>query len=689
MQLAKAYKEDIESGAPCPDRWPPECWAAVPPALQCAWLLGLISEGDLRTVMAKALAALAAATPPKAPAPLASVWKAIMGSCPYRWVSARELAAMVRQAARTGDPPHPYLDPDAIMRTHQDFCHCKSEPDKPCEGATLAWIAGWWQPLLLSEIPEEADFSAREYRMDADAKERLRGCLDKWVRCGYIREDASLRMDSPAILAERVRLELDALPLPGQPLMARVEAAAEAAAKALLLKPPGADKTKFATVAYGDGATIKSRLVADCSRFLNGFVPHWPMRYEHPLAIACAMTEGCYMATRDFKGAYLHVRLAPEAQPFIGFHMDGKAYVYDGATMGIRTSCAAFSSVSAYVVELCRFRGMDKRVIAIIYIDDVTFLCPDKDALKAALAIFDATSAELGLAIDMSDPKNTKEPTTTVVALGFLFDSVAMSVGLPDDKLAVRALDTFIMELCMCPERQIPVPKATMESYAGKITHLAMVYPQLRPASRKLHAASEWKGDLLHLWKTNHSILQQVREAVTDVAAAFRAGPLREQRKLPRGPRVLVCLSSDASGTTAWGARVGSVAFWGPWTTAQASLSIAYKELWPLYCLLKRFASGTGERDWRGQIVHLTTDNIGNVYNVSAYAANGDAAELMSRIVDLCSTHGIILSASWLPREFNAFCDALSKCSSLVSARDVCSASSVSLCVISPRDDDI
>lgn len=63
---------------------------------------------------------------------------------------------------------------------------------------------------------------------------------------------------------------------------------------------------------------------------------------------------------------------------------------------------------------------------------------------------------------------------------------------LPEDKPTVRALDTFILELCMCPvtRRRIPVPKATIECYAGRITHLAMVYPQLRPAARKLHAVT-------------------------------------------------------------------------------------------------------------------------------------------------------------------------------------------------------
>lgn len=79
------------------------------------------------------------------------------------------------------------------------------------------------------------------------------------------------------------------------------------------------------------------------------------------------------------------MRLAPEAQPFIGFHTDGKSYVYDDATMGMKTSsgCAAFSSVSAYVEELCRWRGMDVRVVIIIYIGDI---CTDEGALKAALA---------------------------------------------------------------------------------------------------------------------------------------------------------------------------------------------------------------------------------------------------------------------------------------------------------------
>ena len=45
----------------------------------------------------------------------------------------------------------------------------------------------------------------------------------------------------------------------------------------------------------------------------------------------------------------------------------------------------------------------------------------------------------------------------------------------------------------------------------------------------------------------------------------------------------------------------------------------------------------------------------------------------MDAIADLCIACNATVVASWLPREFNAFCDDLSKCPTLDAARSICS----------------
>lgn len=681
MQINDIMLDMMRTGSYCPERLPPWAQAALKPYMRLGMTFDTFHHGDWRAITATLLTAAAAAVPPDLEAPLASDCRPLMAVAPYR-SCANDYHRLPPLPPRRGDPPQAWINADAIFYApeHWDHCHCRTEPDRWCPIASLACIAGGWQPFDLSTIPRGIVYEKGAFALNPEDNAVLAKLQEKWYDKGYLTHSPELLLASPAFVAFRIKMLLDKLPEPDKPLIDRVIAAMPAALERLKAWAPSGSKDSFLKAMYGTLAEFTPRMVADCSQRANDSIPEWRARFEHPISILVAMTQGCSMATRDFKGAFQHIRMAEHIRKYLGFKdKDGRIFVFDGAPMGLKTSCAAFSAISALVKELCVARGMDPRVVLVIYIDDVTFIGPDDDAVKAAMAVFHAVCANLGLHIDMTDPKNTS-PSTLAVALGLQFNSVAMTVGLPPDKQAVRAFDTFILELCML--HHIPVPKSFLESYAGKMTYLSMIYPQLRPAARALHAVAAWESPLLHLWQDNHSVLRTLRAAIPVFAAAFRAGPLRTQRRIPTGPRPVIRLSSDASGDEGWGARIGDFAFWGTWTAAQASLSIAYKELWPLYCLLLRFTSGRAEHDWRGQIVRLETDNKGNVYNICSYAANGDAADLMARIIDVCAAHDIFLCAAWLPREHNTFCDALSKCRTLSAARAICRSSGTALRVI-------
>lgn len=144
-------------------------------------------------------------------------------------------------------------------------------------------------------------------------------------------------------------------------------------------------------------------------------------------------------------------------------------------------------------------------------------------------------------------------------------------------------------------------------------------------------------------------------------------------------PRQVVAVASDASGTTAWGSTVGAAAFWGTWTPAQLNKSIAYKELWPMLQLLQHFTSPAGGCAWAGQVVHLATDNLPNVFNICRMSCSGDAEGIMASIFRICAAHNVVLTASWLPRKFNTTCDALSKCPTLPAALAYCSTAGLTL----------
>lgn len=122
----------------------------------------------------------------------------------------------------------------------------------------------------------------------------------------------------------------------------------------------------------------------------------------------------------------------------------------------------------------------------------------------------------------------------------------------------------------------------------------------------------------------------------------------------------VVNLRSDAAGDVACGLVAGwRVATWARWdeVTSQPERSIQAKELYPLVAFLKRYGRWFG-----GLFLHYGSDNAANVYAINKGSiADADAAPLLRRLLDACDRHGAEVVASWLPRERNTLCDAMSK----------------------------
>jgi len=659
---------------------PAEVEAGLSPTEREAWYSGAVRPSDLRRLTSRVTALLHSRSLPTPPPgaglkPMGSDFEALVRASPYGLISHSIFLAAQRPPPRAPGA-HPCVDALGVLHSHLPFCDtCNLTPDVPCPGATLARMVEARE--VVRELPpllrEGGQMRAEAYK--AATPEEALGlslALQQWADVQYLTSGSPV-VDSPPFLVYRSKLSVGGFSADTAAALQRVGQLAREAVLRLAQWATGALPGSFEQVALGSICALKPRLVADCSRFLNTFLPAWDFHYETPMSIAAAMTPDCLLCTRDVKGAYQHLRLHPDHRKYVGFHTaDGAGYVYDGEAMGVRSACAAFSAVSAYVVWLCRKRGLDAAVALIPYIDDFTFVAPTAELMAAALAIFDGVCKDIGLFVDPADPKNVV-PSTCVVALGLEFNSVAMTVGLPREKLLSRALDAGL--LLGCVEAEIPVPTAVLRSFAGKVAHLASVFPEAASHVKGLHAPLsmlDGRGEplrRLHLWKAD-SRLQAARAALRWVHSALSTGSLVSQRVLSKGPQRLINLGSDASGTAAWGCRVGAACFWGSWSAAQAPLSIAYKELWPLYCMLRLHGSS-----WAGSVLHVATDNLGNAYNINRLSANGDAAPLMRAIAELCVEFRVCVVACWLPREYNVFCDELSKCTSFAAARLVCSGS--------------
>lgn len=687
VQTALAAGSGAAAAVVCVDK----VWSLLPPNMKVAWYSGRVAPSDLRRILQAVTVALTAERSARAQAevtpatgageptvvPPAFDLHALMAASPHGPVSVEQYKARKWPAPRAGEDPHPYLLGDKIIEVHMPYCHCKDDPSKPCAGAALAALVSGWDPVDTSRVPRGFKHRRTAYppRNDQHRLDTM-AMIKAHAKIAYImRGEPSI--DSPPMCVYRKKLLLSAVPEDAGGRKQWLRDTVRLAVKRIKAAGSRVGAGSFEELAFRGLFAFKPRIVADCSSKLNEFVNRWPMYYAGPMDIAAAMTPGCVMATRDVKGAYIHIRLSEKSRHLVGFHdLEGKGWVYDGAVMGIKTACAAFSAVSAFVIDICRSRGLPAGVVIVPCIDDFTFVAPDAEAMKATLAVFDQVCADIGLCIDKADEKNC-DGATRIVALGIEFNSETLTVGLPADKLLARELDARLLRACV--QAQIPVPLGLLESFAGKMMHVASIYPQLRQYARSLYAVVSLGQQWVHLWKDSHSCLVSARSAIDGIVRAFVRGDLARQRVMSGEPRQVVAVASDASGTTAWGCTVGTTAFWGSWSEAQQRKSIAYKELWPVLQLLRHYTSAAGGSAWVGKVVHLATDNLPNVFNICRMSCSGDAEGIMASISRICAAHNVVLTASWLPREFNTTCDALSKCPSLPAALAYCSAAGLTL----------
>jgi hypothetical protein len=126
---------------------------------------------------------------------------------------------------------------------------------------------------------------------------------------------------------------------------------------------------------------------------------------------------------RPFTDAYYKLPMHPDHQKFSKFTFDQQQYKFVAVPMGLSSACHYFTKIMKVPLSVLR----EKHDIAITgYIDDTFLNAPTPQKCKPDLHIAVDLFQELGFMI--SESKNVFTPTTKIKYLGFVIDSVSMTV---------------------------------------------------------------------------------------------------------------------------------------------------------------------------------------------------------------------------------------------------------------------
>ncbi len=142
------------------------------------------------------------------------------------------------------------------------------------------------------------------------------------------------------------------------------------------------------------------------------------------------MKPECFMSSIDLRDAYYAVPILPAHRKFLKFCCQGELYQFTALPMGLTSSPRIFTKVMKPVFATLRSRYGHSCLAYIddsIYIEDSMTLCED--------ATLNATQLFIQLEFVPHPSKSVFQPTQILELLGFLLNSITMTVSLTKKKI--------------------------------------------------------------------------------------------------------------------------------------------------------------------------------------------------------------------------------------------------------------
>ena len=172
------------------------------------------------------------------------------------------------------------------------------------------------------------------------------------------------------------------------------------------------------------------RLILDLSDLNEDYVEYKKFKMDTLKSILRMVTPNCWFYSIDFSDAYYSIPIHPRLRKYLRFELDGKLYQYTCMPNGYKDAPRLFTKLLK--VPLSKIRKELKATIAAYLDDSIGIERGEKEELKdiphRLIEIFQA----FGYTINFK--KSSLELTKIIEFLGFMINSVDMTVSLSDRK---------------------------------------------------------------------------------------------------------------------------------------------------------------------------------------------------------------------------------------------------------------
>lgn len=385
----------------------------------------------------------------------------------------------------------------------------------------------------------------------------------------------------------------------------------------------------------------KYRLILNLKKLNKNILPiHFKMDTIH--SCMNLMKRNCFMASLDLTDAYYSVSIHQESQKYLKFQVKEQLFKYITLPNGLSSAPRIFTKLMKPVYSTLRTRGH----ISSGYLDDSFIMGVSYD--QCLKNINDTYNLLLALGFQISEEKSITKPTKILEHLGFILNSVNMTVSLTKEKIEnIRLLSQNALDNKTCTIREAAQLIGTYVSCSVGVPYGPLFYKQLE--IDKIGALKNSKGDFQAYMHFSKAAREDIKWWLGDHQ--------RFTKKIVQSNPDFT-LTTDAS-LQGWGAHRQEVeCTGGRWLPHEQVEHINYLELKAAKLGLQSLCNTESNVH-----IHLQLDNItavafiNNMGGTHSLACNKIAREIWL----WCISRKIWLSASHIPGVKNETADKLSR----------------------------
>ena len=373
---------------------------------------------------------------------------------------------------------------------------------------------------------------------------------------------------------------------------------------------------------------------------LNLSVEYHHFKMETLKSAINLMTRNCYMASIDFKDAYYSIPVYKPHRKFLRFQFQGKLYEFTCLPNGLSSGPRLFTKVTKPMFATLRVKGL----LNTIYIDDSLLFGENREECRINVMETARLAIELGFVLHPE--KSIFEPTQIIEFLGFILNSVDMTVKLTERKA------TIVKEMCL---KLLGFKKPSIRTVAVVVGKMVSSFPGVEYGplfhryldNEKTLALKNSAGNFEAKMRISEHARSDLNWWVNNIQSAYC--PVSHGR-----PDVTVY--SDAS-KTAWGGARGPAKTGGNWSSAESEIHINVLELMAALYILSSLCN-----DVYNSHIRLMIDNQTAVAYINKMGGKKSQCNRVAReIWDWARKRNIWLSAAYLTSKANYVADEQSR----------------------------